>query len=78
MELDFSPIWDSWQYLLGGLGLTLWLSALTLVCSAALGTALALLRLYGPRGVTWILTFYIDSMRATCAISERLATGHMR
>lgn len=64
MELDFSPIWDSWQYLLGGLGLTLWLSTLTLVCSAALGTALALLRLYGPRWVTLILTFYIDSMRA--------------
>ncbi len=64
MELDFSPIWDSWQYLLGGLGLTLWLSALTLVCSALVGTLLALTRIYGPRWVAMLLVFYIDSMRA--------------
>ena len=64
MELDFSPIWESWRYLLDGFGLTLWLSALTLVCSAALGTVLALLRLYGPRWGSLLLAFYIDSMRA--------------
>lgn len=64
MELDFSPIWDSWQYLMGGLGATLWLSVLTLLASAAAGTALALLRLYGPRWLALVLTFYIDSVRA--------------
>jgi polar amino acid transport system permease protein len=64
MELDFSPLWDNRQYLLGGLGVTLWLSVLTLLCSALAGTALALLRLYGPRWLALLLTFYIDSMRA--------------
>ncbi|MEJ8850079.1 amino acid ABC transporter permease [Variovorax rhizosphaerae] len=64
MELDFSPLWDNWQYLLGGLAITLWLSALTLVASAAAGTGLALLRLYGPRWLSLLLTFYIDSVRA--------------
>jgi polar amino acid transport system permease protein len=64
MELDFSPIWDNRQYLLGGLGITLWLSVLTLLTSALTGTVLALLRLYGPRWLALVLTFYIDSMRA--------------
>src|SRR5438034_2310216 len=64
MELDFSPLWDNRQYLLGGLGVTLWLSVLTLLSSALAGTVLALLRLYGPRWLALLLTFYIDSMRA--------------
>lgn len=64
MELDFSPIWESWQYLLGGIGITLGLSALTLISSAVFGTALALMRLYGPRWLALLLTFYIDSVRA--------------
>jgi len=64
MELDLSPIWDNRQYLLAGLGVTLWLSVLTLLSSSLVGTALALLRLYGPRWLALLLTFYIDSMRA--------------
>jgi len=64
MELDFSPLWDNRQYLLGGLGVTRWLSVLTLLSSALAGTVLALLRLYGPRWIALLLTFYIDSMRA--------------
>jgi polar amino acid transport system permease protein len=64
MELDFSPIWESWQYLLGGVGITMGLSVLTLLSSALFGTGLALIRLYGPRWLALLLTFYIDSVRA--------------
>src|SRR3984957_15352452 len=64
MELDFSPVIDSWRFLLAGLGLTLALSALTMLCSLALGGAVGLARCYGPAALRWPLVFYIDSMRA--------------
>ncbi len=64
MDIDLSPLTENWRYLLDGLGLTLLLSLLTLVGSAVAGLALALGRLYGPRGLRWLIVFYIDSMRA--------------
>lgn len=64
MDLDFSPLFDSWQFLLGGLGLTLALAALTVLCSLIVGTAVGLARCYGPPWLRIPLVFYIDSMRA--------------
>src|SRR5580693_5544874 len=64
MEFDFSPVIDSWRFLLGGLGVTLALSALTMLCSLVLGGAVGLARCYGPGWLRWPLVFYIDSMRA--------------
>ena len=64
MEFDLSPLLASWQYLASGLGLTLLLSLLTVVCSLALGGAIGLARCYGPNWLRWPLVLYIDSMRA--------------
>ena len=64
MDLEFSPLLDSWQFLLGGLGLTLALAALTVLCSLIVGTAVGLARCYGPAWLRIPLVFYIDSMRA--------------
>jgi polar amino acid transport system permease protein len=64
MELDLSPLLDSWQYLVAGLGVTLLLSLLTVACSMMLGFAVGLARCYGPAWLRWPLMFYIDSMRA--------------
>jgi len=64
MEFDFSPLVDSWQYLAGGLLLTLALSLLTVLGSLALGTAVGLARCYGPRWSRPALAFYVDSMRS--------------
>jgi len=64
MDLDFSPVIDSAWFLLGGVGLTLALSALTMVTSLALGTAIGLARCYGSAWLRVPLVFYIDSMRA--------------
>jgi polar amino acid transport system permease protein len=64
MELDFSPVIESWRFLLGGLGLTLALSVMTMLCSLVLGGAVGLARCYGPAWLRWPLVFYIDSMRA--------------
>src|SRR6516164_469351 len=64
MNLDFTPVFDSRWYLLGGLELTLALSVLTVACSLLLGGALGLARCYGPVWLRWPIVFYIDSMRA--------------
>jgi polar amino acid transport system permease protein len=64
MSLDFTPVFDSWRFLLGGLGLTLGLSALTTLFSMVLGGALGLARCYGPGWLRLPLVFYIDSMRS--------------
>src|SRR5271165_579599 len=64
MDWDVSPITDSWRFLLGGIGITLALSGLTIASSLIVGTAIGLGRSYGGRWLRMVLTFYIDSMRA--------------
>jgi polar amino acid transport system permease protein len=64
MDLDFSPLIDSWRFLASGLGLTILLSVASVLCSYALGLAVALGRMYGPAWLRAPLVFYIDSMRA--------------
>ena len=64
MDFDLGPLVDSWQYLAGGLGLTLLLSLATVGCSLVLGGAIGLARCYAPAALRWPLVFYIDSMRS--------------
>ena len=64
MSLDFTPLIDSWQFLAGGLMLTLALSGLTIVLSLIVGAAVGLTRCYGPTWVVMPLVFYIDSIRS--------------
>lgn len=64
MELNFAPVLDSWRFLLSGLGVTVLLALLVSLLSFALGGLLVIARLYGPRWLSAIVTFYIDSMRA--------------
>ena len=64
MDLDFTPLIESRQYLLEGLELTIVLSLATVAACLALGGAVGLARCYGPSSLRWFLVFYIDSMRA--------------
>jgi polar amino acid transport system permease protein len=64
VDLDFAPLLASWQYLLGGLGITLLLSAMTAAGALLLGGALGLGRVYGPAWLRWPIVFYIDTQRA--------------
>src|ERR1700746_635769 len=64
MDLDFTPLIESRQYLLEGLELTIVLSLATVAASLALGGAVGLARCYGPSSLRWFLVLYIDSMRA--------------
>jgi polar amino acid transport system permease protein len=64
MEFDWSPVLSNAPFLLGGLELTLLLSLCSVVLSLLLGTAMGLLRSYGPRPLQLAIAFYVDSMRA--------------
>jgi polar amino acid transport system permease protein len=64
MEFDWSSVLSSAPFLLGGLELTLLLSLCSVVLSLVLGTAIGLLRSYGPRPLQLAIAFYVDSMRA--------------
>lgn len=64
MEFNFSAIFDSWQFLLSGLVVTLLLAASVSVLSFFLGLLLTAARLYGPNWLSRITIFYIDTMRA--------------
>jgi len=64
MDFDFSPIIENWRYLLGGLGVTLALSAITVLASLLLGTGIGIARVFGPAWLRLPLILYIDSMRA--------------
>lgn len=64
MDLDFSPLLESWRFIASGLGVTLLLSVAAVACSFAAGLAVGLGRLYGPSWLRGLLVFYIDSMRA--------------
>ena len=64
MDFDWSVVLDSAPFLLGGLELTLLLSLCSVVMSLIVGTAIGLLRCYGPRPLQLAIAFYVDSMRA--------------
>ncbi len=64
MDLDFSPLIDSWRFIASGLGLTILLSVAAVICSFVFGLAVGLGRMYGPPWLRVVLVFYIDSMRA--------------
>jgi len=64
MDFDISPIVENWRFLLSGLGVTLALSAITIVTSLAAGGIIGLGRAYGPTWLKPVIVFYIDTMRA--------------
>ena len=59
--IDFEFEWP--QYLLSGLGWTLWAALSATVLSVAVGFALALLRITRSRVISWAARIYIDLVR---------------
>ena len=64
MDFDFGVITAHWRFLASGAGVTLALSVLSGLTCLALGLAVALLRLFGPRWLKPAVVLYVDSMRA--------------
>ena len=63
-DFDISPIVESWQFLVTGIGVTILLSVMSMAASMLLGTVLGVGRVYGPRILQIAITFYVDTMRA--------------
>ena len=64
MEFDLSVITDHWRFLGYGVAVTLALAASSAAASLALGFAVGLARMFGPRWLAIPVVLYIDSMRA--------------
>ena len=64
MDIDIAPILLSWRFLAKALGMTLLISALSMLVGFAVGVLVGALRTYGGRVTNAVLGFYVDSMRA--------------
>ncbi|HUD32193.1 amino acid ABC transporter permease [Variovorax sp. PvP013] len=64
MDIDLSPLTENWRFFASGFGVTIALSVVSAITSLLTGLVIALLRLYGPRWLGVVLTFYVDTMRA--------------
>ena len=64
MSLDFGSILQYWPFLLNALGVTLLLSAASILCGLAIGLVLGTWRAYGGPVARAVLAFYIDSVRS--------------
>jgi polar amino acid transport system substrate-binding protein len=51
------------SYLLGGAGLTVLISVLSMLVAVLLGMVIALLRLYGPAPLRWLALIYVEFFR---------------
>ncbi len=64
MDFSISPLLDNWRFFALGLWTTIYVSVLSMLGSVIVGLAVGLGRCYGPRWLSMVLVFYIDSMRA--------------
>ena len=63
MGFDFSVL-KYWPFILQGFELNILLAVATAITASIVGLFLGLARLYGPRWLSIIVTFYIDTMRS--------------
>jgi len=68
--LDFDVVGQYWQVFLKGLGLTIFLTLVTMVLATALAIPLALGRLSQVRFVRWPVNVFVEFMRATPLILQ--------
>jgi polar amino acid transport system permease protein len=64
-HFKFRDVFNYFDVLLEGVGLTLQLSAITMVLGFALGVVMALLKTWGPRPLRWLASSYVEVIRNT-------------
>lgn len=64
MDVDIAPLLLSWRFLAKAVGMTLLISALSMLAGFAVGVLVGALRTYGGRTLNLVLGFYVDTMRA--------------
>jgi polar amino acid transport system permease protein len=64
MIVDFSPLWINWRFIVQAIGVTLVLSALSILLGLAIGVVCGVLRTYGGRLLDIIIGLYVDVFRS--------------
>lgn len=64
-NFNFRDVFNNFDVLLEGVGLTLQLSAITMVLGLAVGIVMALARTWGPRPLRWLAVAYVEVIRNT-------------
>ena len=64
-HFNFRDVFNNFDVLLAGVGLTLELSAITMVLGLVLGVVMALLKTWGPRPLRWLASAYVEVIRNT-------------
>src|SRR5262249_53202983 len=64
MEIDISPLLNNWQFMLEAIGMTLMLSALSIVLGLVVGVVCGTLRTYGGRVLGAAIGLYVDLVRS--------------
>lgn len=62
---QFRDVFAAWEFILQGVAMTLYLSAVTMVFGLAIGVACAAGRLYGPKPLRLLVGAYVESIRNT-------------
>jgi glutamate/aspartate transport system permease protein len=63
-DFDWTTLQRAWPYLLQGLQMTAFLVAVGMVAGIALGTGLAIVRLFGPRPLAAMAAVYVNFFRS--------------
>ena len=64
MEIDVSPLLENWQFMLQAVGMTVLLSALSIVVGVAIGIVCGILRTYGGAMLNAGIGLYVDLVRS--------------
>lgn len=64
IDIDVSPLLDNWEFIADALWATLALSFAAIVIAFAIGLAVGALRTYGGLAIDFLLSLYVDTMRA--------------
>jgi polar amino acid transport system permease protein len=64
MDIDISPLFENWRFMLQAVGMTLLLSVLSIGVGAAIGIVCGVLRTYGGPALNVILGLYVDLVRS--------------
>lgn len=67
---NFRDIWAQWDFIVDGIGVTLMLSAVTMVAGLAVGTLGAAARVYGPAWLRGAVAAYVEVIRNTPLIVQ--------
>jgi polar amino acid transport system permease protein len=64
MNVDFSPLWVNWRFIVQAIGVTLLLSVLSILLGLCIGIICGVARTYGGRVLDGLIGFYVDVFRS--------------